>query len=125
MNKHLKRILALFLSLIFIFIILPYIVVEFNTLLFKSEFANLYTQAWDMEHLEESDTYCKVFLKTPQKAKVFYATETNTYMFRFNKNSAEEWELENYECLWSTQGSASNFSYPFYKVKGSWSAYFA
>ena len=106
-----------------IFILIPllvilcsYLFVEINTVAHKDEFSGLYIQAVELADL--SDNYCKVFYKNDYHAKVFYATDTSTFMCYFYKESIYgEWILNQCDVLWSKSGSASDFSYPFYPVK--------
>ncbi|MBQ8502935.1 MAG: hypothetical protein IJ491_01510 [Clostridia bacterium] len=106
--KHL--IFVLFVMVLF----LPYFFVEINTMLYKDEFDNLYLQTQEIS----DDNYCKVFDKNEKYSKVFYATETSTFMcYFFRDDTLDKWILDRCEILWSSSGSASKFSFPFYPVK--------
>ena len=110
-HKKLKLSVAILLAVI---ILLPYLLVEINTVLHKNEFEQLYTQTWEITE----DNYCKVFCKRKNRAKVFYATHTSTFMCYFVwENADEKWVLDECDILWSEHGSASDFSFPFYPTK--------
>ncbi len=125
MNK--RKILVAFVLLILAVIFIPYLWVEINTALHKEEFKDLYLQTYETvedNHCIGEDNYCKVFYKIGNEAKVFYATNTSTFMCRFSRNSTDDvWKICDADVLWSEYGSASNFSFPFYPVKD-WKAYF-
>ena len=111
MKLNIKRTVVI---VLLVLLILPYLFVEINTVLYKDEFEQLYTQAWEIT----DDNYCKVFYKRKNKSKVFYATDTSTFMCYFVwENADEEWALDKCDVLWSEHGSASDFSFPFYPVK--------
>jgi len=110
----LKKLKILIVFLFVIILILPYLFVEINTLLYKNEFENLYLETWEIS----GDNYCKVFIRSEKYSKVFYATEDSTFMCYFLKDETlDKWVLDRCEVLWSGSGSASEFSFPFYPVK--------
>lgn len=112
---------AVVLSVLLAVVVLPYLWVEVNTLAFKDEFKDLYLQTYEAKgdyYCINKDNYCKVFYKLGDKAKVFYATDTSTFLCYFLKDSSNNtWEIYDADVLWSKSGSASDFSFPFYPVK--------
>lgn len=110
-----------FIALILSVILLPYLWVEINTLIYKEEFKDLYLQTYETaedNHRINKDNYCKVFYKIGNKAKIFYATNISTFMCYFSKKSDDdEWIIYDADVLWTKSGSASNLSFPFYPIK--------
>lgn len=120
-KKAFKIIGIAFSVLVLSVIILPYVWVEVNTLAYKNEFKDLYLQTYETpedNHCINKDNYCKVFYKTGNKAKIFYATNTSTFMCYFERMSADDaWKIYDADVLYSRSGSASDLSFPFYPIK--------
>ncbi|WP_288684140.1 hypothetical protein [uncultured Eubacterium sp.] len=107
-----KKSIKLIIIVVFLVIILPYLFVECNTILFGDEFKNEYKQTNMISDIK----YYKVFYKTKNTAKVYYVDsnkETGNYIW-FEKNKSN-WVMTNWETVWSEYGSASGITYPYYK----------
>lgn len=106
-----KRILIVIVALLFIG---PYLWVEINTCLFKDDFLNCHRQVIEISETCE----IKVYYKTPKRAKILYLTDDGTFFCDLEKGPTQDWELIHNEILWSRYGNASEFFYPFYRIKG-------
>ncbi len=108
-----KRIFTIILLSAFIAGIVPYVRVEILTLQHKSEFSKLYNTNGLITEIE----YFKVMNYSKQSAKVYYVTSGKKAGFLYNyiKSNEEEWQLESWDVVWSSSGSADNFIWPYYR----------
>lgn len=109
MKKKIKRILIIF---IFIVIVLPYLFVEANTIMFGDDFERLYEQTNMISQIE----YYKIFYYTNKEAKVYYVEENHkTGNFVWFEKDGSNWKMKKWETVWSEYGSASGITFPFYR----------
>ena len=100
MKKKIKIIVIVALILI---ILVPYIFVEGNTLLFGSEFKNQYKQTNMIDDIE----YYKVFYNTNKTAKVYYVeSDHEAGHFIWFKKEKSKWKMTKWTTVWSQYGSA-------------------
>ena len=60
--------------------------------------------------------YYKVFYYTGEKAKVYYIDgSVRAGHFVWFENQNGEWNMINWDTVWSEQGSASGITFPFYR----------
>lgn len=107
-----KKIVISLVVLIVLIVVLPYMVVECNTVFWGANFENEYKQTNIISKIE----YYKVFYCTGNKAKVYYVEEkhnSGNYIWFHKVNS--KWEMEDWRTVWSKYGSASGITYPIYK----------
>lgn len=108
-----KKILICIIIFIFTIASLPYIAVEINTLRYGEIAKSLYDQAT----LIDDNNYCKVVEYSEEKLVVLYVDSTNLSRCYF-KNQNGSWKLYHWEVVYSHEGSASEFCYPFYLPMG-------
>ena len=101
-------------TIIFLFLVIPYGKVEVNTMLHKNEFSESYKQTNMISNVE----YLKVFSYSKNKAKVFYKSKDGDGFgedFVYLKKKKGKWKMYNWETIWASSGSASEFTYPLYR----------
>lgn len=102
--------------LIFLFILIlvfgPYIVVEIKTIKYEDIVKNLYEQTG----IIDSNNYCKVLKYSDYTLEIIYADTKSVNKCWFEKQG-DNWVLNRWETIYSTEGSASNFRYPIYFPK--------
>ena len=97
---------------IFIVLLVPYIFVEGNTILFGGEFMNEYRQTDMIDEI----SYFKVFYVTKNVAKVYYVDRNHSMgNFVWFKKKNSKWEIIKWDTVWSEQGSASGMTFPYYR----------
>lgn len=107
-----KNILKLIIILMFLVVIVPYLFVEGNTLMFGNDFKDEYKQT----NMISSIQYYKVFYVIDNKAKVYYVEknhESGHYLWFEKENS--KWKMTHWTTVWSEYGSASGITFPFYR----------
>lgn len=94
------------------FIVIPYAKVEILTAQHGAEFPNIIE---DVKMIDEMD-YLKVMEYDGEKAKVLCSAEKHcvTILCHY-ENIDNEWQLERWECIWSSTGSADSLIWPFYR----------
>lgn len=93
-------------------IIVPYVKVEILTFLHSKEFYGLERQV----SLVGESEYYKVFsYDSKHLARVYYVGKNHSYgnMFTFI-NEGGNWNLYQWDTIWSSSGSADDFIWPFY-----------
>ena len=107
-----KRIINLLIILVILIVIVPYLFVECNTLIFGNTFKDEYKQTNMISSIE----YYKVFYVIKNKAKVYYVDENHeSGHYIWFKKEKSEWKMTSWKTVWSEYGSASGITYPFYK----------
>lgn len=95
-----------------IFIIIPYAKVEILTLQHKDEFPNVEEDVVMIGEIE----YIKVMEYDDEKAEVFaVATGHDVTVLCHYEYISNEWQLDYWECIWSSTGSADSLIWPFYR----------
>lgn len=111
-RRKMKKKITNIVTAILAIIIVPYLFVETNTLLFGKDFKEEYKQT----HMISGVQYYKVFYYTGKTAKVYYVDSTpRAGHFVWFKKKDGEWNMETWETVWSDWGSASGVTFPFYR----------
>ncbi|MBR2191485.1 MAG: hypothetical protein IJ883_07795 [Eubacterium sp.] len=109
-----RIVLLIIQTIVFLFLVIPYGKVEMNTMLHKNEFSDCYRQTNMISDVE----YLKVFSYSKNKAKVFYKSKDGDGFgedFVYLKKKNGKWKMYNWETIWASSGSASEFTYPLYR----------
>ena len=110
-----KKAIGIILLILLLLLLFPYFKVEVLTGIYGNQFEYLYNASGYIQEMK----YFKVMKCTQEKADVYYAAKgdddrvSRTLLYHFKKESGE-WELENWECIWSRSGSADKFIWPYY-----------
>lgn len=107
--KKKKRMFWIFVIIIMFVLILPYAVVEVNTIIWGDEFKEEYKQTGMISDIN----YYKVFYVIDDKAKIYYV-DRDTGTFVYFVRDGDMWKLDEYQTVWSQNGSASGVTFPFY-----------
>lgn len=93
--------------------IVPYIRVEVLTWQHKSEFSTLYNLNGMLKDIE----YFKIMSYSKKSAEVYYVSRGKKagFLYKFVQNDKGEWQLEGWDVVWSSSGSADNFIWPYYR----------
>lgn len=108
MKKRIKKRKILLIICILV-IIVPYIPVEYRTFVHESEFTDEYEQTNMIDNVK----YLKVFEYSSNNAKILYVTPYTKNFVYFTKKD-NKWIMDSWDCVWSSIGSASDFTFPFY-----------
>ncbi len=109
-----KKLKILILCVILCAAAVPYLRVELLTYLHGDDFADADTMKFMISNAE----YFKIYKYTKDEAKVFFVEKDKEFsvMAYFYKDENGEWApSETWECIWSKQGSASEFIWPYYR----------
>lgn len=111
--KMKKNIFIIILFCAFLAGIVPYIKVEVLTLQHKAEFRTLYNSNGMIKDVE----YLKVMDYSKESANVYYVTSGKKagFLYKFIRRNEEGWQLEGWDVVWSSSGSADNFIWPYYR----------
>lgn len=91
---------------------IPYINVEIKTYKYGDQFKDRYTDTNMITGIE----YYKVFSYSETKAKVLYVELGHeTVNFVWFKKEKGKWMYDNWETIWSQNGSADGWTFPFYR----------
>ncbi len=94
------------------FIVIPYAKVEILTAQHGAEFPNV---AEDVGMIGDV-LYIKVMEYDDEKAEVYaVATGRDVTVLCYYENINDKWQLERWECIWSSTGSADSLIWPFYR----------
>ena len=104
-----KVIIALILSVLFLFLYIPYLKVEVNTLIYHDEFQNSYK----LTNMFDNPKFFKVFYVKSGRAKILYGNDHEEIVV-FMKEKNNKWTYDCWDSVWSDMGSASEYTYPFY-----------
>ena len=108
-----KKAMGIILLILLLLLLFPYLKVEVLTGIYGNQFESLYNASGWLNQL----SYFKVMKYNGDKADVYYADLDGisgaTFLYHFEKESGE-WELKNWECIWSKSGSADKFIWPYY-----------
>ena len=111
-KKNIWILIACCIVLIHLLVFSPYIKAEILTNKYGHEFLGLELQT---NLLDDAD-YLKVVDYDDQSARVFYvASGAWGCWLTFCKDRNGDWRLENWDCIWSTTGSADGFMWPYYR----------
>ena len=105
-----KKISRIMIVIMLILILLPYIVVETNTLLWGEQFKDEYKQT----NMIDDVKFHKVFYINDEKAKIYYSSKFSGDFVYFVNNKGK-WEMECWDTVWSKNGSAEGITFPFYR----------
>lgn len=94
-------------------LIVPYLKVEILTLQYGSEFSILYKSKGILNEIE----YFKIMNYSKESADVYYITKGKKagLLYKFNRDDEGVWQLENWDAVWSSSGSADSFIWPYYR----------
>jgi len=111
LGKFIKRLFAFLIVAIVVFVAASYLRVEYYTIRYGGQFEELYKQT----RMIDSVDYCKVLEHSSSYAKICYVKrKTNVYVIEFNKTGSEEWQICEWNCVWSGTGSADDLMWPLY-----------
>ncbi len=113
MTKRKKIIVLISIVLIILFIgvvFYPYVRAEILTQFYGDEFIGLESQT----NILNESKYLKILDYSYDKAKVFYVSDTGD-VITFVKDENGDWVLGHWETVWSKQGSANGFYWPYYR----------
>lgn len=111
--KKKKRILMIILLCAFLAVIVPYIRVEVLTWQHKLEFCTLYNSNRMLKDIE----YFKIMSYSKESAEVYYVSRGKKagFLYKFIQSDEGGWQLEGWDVVWSSSGSADNFIWPYYR----------
>lgn len=104
-----KIIVLVIITAIIIAIIVPYIPIEYRTFMYGKEFTNEYEQT----NMIGGADYLKVFKYSSNYAKILYVSSDAKCFVYFMKDE-NKWVMDYWECVWSSRGSADDFTFPYY-----------
>ena len=91
---------------------IPYAKAELLTAWHGEEFAQEYKQSGMIDQIE----YFKITSYNNEDACVFYVTDTHSSGVRMNfSGGSGNWKLSNWSAVWSANGSADGFCWPYYR----------
>lgn len=112
MMKKKKILIVLIIMACILVIGIPYINVEIKTYKYGDQFKDRYTDTNMITGIE----YYKVFSYSEIKAKVLYVELGHeTVNFVWFKKEKGKWMYDNWETIWSQNGSADGWTFPFYR----------
>ncbi len=108
-----KTVLIVLILIICVLIIgIPYISVEIKTYKYGNQFQERYTDTNMITDIE----YYKVFSYSETKAKILYVESGHeTGNFVWFKKEDGKWQYDHWETIWSENGSADGWTFPFYR----------
>lgn len=107
-----KRFSAIFVVIVFLFVLIPYVKVEILTWKYGQEFKNLYKQSAMMDQI----AYLKVMYYSETRAQIYYVQGEHLGASLYNlKKNNDKWELDSWSTVWSKHGSADGFIWPYYR----------
>lgn len=104
-------ILVVYIMIMILFIVFPYLKAEYFTKKYGYEFDGLEKQT---SMLDESD-YHKVIKYSSETAIVLYVSESSKNEITFIKDGFGSWTMQNWRTIWSKTGSADELYWPYYK----------
>ena len=107
-----KRIAVITLGLLLCCILYPYLQVEVLTIKYRKEVSSLYAQT----NMIDDDNYFKVLKANKNNLKIIYISKTSKNICYYSKIN-NEYVLKDWYTLYSIEGSADDFMYPFYPLK--------
>lgn len=108
-----KKVLIVLIIMVCILVIgISYVNVEIKTYKYGDQFKDRYTDTNMITGIE----YYKVFSYSETKAKVLYVELGHeTVNFVWFKKEKGKWMYDNWETIWSQNGSADGWTFPFYR----------
>lgn len=110
--KKKKGLIVLVLIICILSIGIPYMNIEIKTYKYGDQFKDRYTDTNMIDGIE----YYKVLSYSETKAKVLYVeSEHETVNFAWFKKEDGKWVYDNWDTIWSQNGSADGWTFPFYR----------
>lgn len=110
-KKNMKKKIALLVtSIIFLLLVIPYGKVEINTFIYGKVFESCYKLT---NSFEKPDYYKVIYVKN-KEAKILYGNRESEIVLYMKKKN-KKWKYDNWETVWSCEGSADGVIYPFYR----------